>query len=73
MRTPRFTFVSDGNPRRRLLIGSKKGVFERYLTHDSAPYIDALVNLLYPIKDQEIENRFATAVKNFRFQPVKAG
>src|SRR5262249_7068393 len=24
MRTPRFTCVSDGNPRRRLLIGSKK-------------------------------------------------
>lgn len=61
MRTPRLTFVSDGYPRRRLLIGSKKGVFERFLTHDSAPYNDALVNLLYPIQDHEIEKRFATA------------
>jgi hypothetical protein len=25
-RTPRFTFVSEGNPLRRLLIGSKKGL-----------------------------------------------
>jgi hypothetical protein len=25
MRTPRLTFVSDGNPRRRLLVRSKKG------------------------------------------------
>jgi hypothetical protein len=25
---PRLTFVSDGKPRRRLLIGSKKGIFK---------------------------------------------
>jgi hypothetical protein len=29
MRTPRFTFVSDGKPRRRLLVGSSKGPFLR--------------------------------------------
>ena len=37
MRVPRLTFVSDGNPRRRLLIGSKKGILEIVIAHDRAP------------------------------------
>ena len=34
MRVPRLTFVSEGKPRRRLLIGSKKGIFEMDVAHD---------------------------------------
>jgi len=35
MRMPRFTFVSEANPLRRLLIVSKKGLFvEVLLVHD---------------------------------------
>lgn len=37
MRTPRLTLVSDGKPRRRLLIVSKKGVFGGFVAHDKAP------------------------------------
>ena len=37
MRTPRLTLVSDGKPRRRLLIGSKKGIFKSFVAHDRAP------------------------------------
>ena len=37
MRTPRLTLVSDGKPRRRLLMGSKKGIFENFVAHDGAP------------------------------------
>lgn len=36
MRTPRFTFVSEGKPRRRLLIGLKGlAVFEVEILHDA--------------------------------------
>lgn len=38
-RTPRFTFVSDGKPLRRLLIGSKKRpVFVVVLVHGPPPF-----------------------------------
>lgn len=37
MRVPRLTFVSEGKPRRRLLIGSKKGILEIEVAHDKAP------------------------------------
>ena len=37
MRTPRLTLVSDGKPRRRLLIGSKKGIFKSFVAPDRAP------------------------------------
>jgi len=37
MRTPRLTLVSDGKPRRRLLMGSKKGIFKSFVPHDRAP------------------------------------
>ena len=37
MRMPRLTLVSDGKPRRRLLIGSKKGIFKSSVAHDRAP------------------------------------
>ncbi len=37
MRIPRLTLVSDGKPRRRLLIGSKKGIFKSFVAHDRAP------------------------------------
>jgi len=41
MRTPRFTFVSDGNPLRRLLIGSKKWPFvEIVLIHATPPFLN---------------------------------
>lgn len=33
IRTPRLTLLSEGNPRRRLLIGSKKGIFRRAVAH----------------------------------------
>src|SRR5262245_4527347 len=37
---PRFTFVSDGNPRRRLLIGSKKWQFvEISVSHGTPPVL----------------------------------
>ena len=34
MRIPRLTWVSDGKPRRRLLIGSKKGISRVVIAHD---------------------------------------
>lgn len=37
IRMPRLTLVSDGKPRRRLLIGSKKGIFKSFVAHDRAP------------------------------------
>ena len=36
-RIPHLTLVSDGKPRRRLLIGLKKGIFEVVVSHDGAP------------------------------------
>jgi len=38
MRTPRLTLVSDGKPRRRLLIGSKKGIFKSFVAHDRSSF-----------------------------------
>ena len=39
MRTPRLTLVSEGNPRRRLLIGVKRGLFFNvFVTHDAPPF-----------------------------------
>ena len=37
MRTPRLTLVSDGKPRLRLLMGSKKGIFKSFVSHDRTP------------------------------------
>ncbi len=37
MRVLHLTFVSDGQPRRRLLIGSKKEILEIVIAHDKAP------------------------------------
>ncbi len=34
---PRLTLVSDGKPRRRLLMGSKRGIFGGFVAHDQAP------------------------------------
>lgn len=34
MRIPRLTWVSDGKPLRRLLIGSKKGIIRIFVVHD---------------------------------------
>ena len=39
IRMPRLTLVSDGKPRRRLLIGSKKGIFKSFVAHDRAPSV----------------------------------
>jgi hypothetical protein len=40
IRTPRFTFVSDGKPLRRLLIVSKKWLLiEGLMVHDAPPFV----------------------------------
>jgi hypothetical protein len=47
--TPRFTFFSDGNPRRRLLIGLKKCfVFEVLLVYDAPPFLKDAMATTHP-------------------------
>ncbi len=48
MRTPRLTCVSEGNPLRRLLIGSKKGMFVKVAISHGAPRLS--------LKIQEVKN-----------------
>ena len=53
IRTPRFTFVSDGNPLRRLLIVSKKWLLvEVLMVHDPPPFLGRIG------MDTKPENRF---------------
>lgn len=53
IRTPRFTFVSDGKPLRRLLIVSKKGMLvEVLLVHGAPPFLGRIG------MDTDLGNRF---------------
>lgn len=64
IRTPRFTFVSDGKPLRRLLIVSKKWLLvEVLLVHDPPPFVGRIG------MDTEPGNRFrGRTVNDMMFQ-----
>lgn len=64
IRTPRLTCVSDGYPRRRLLIGSKKELlvemFAVCVCHNAPP---SVLNVMLRLVDTARQERFAEAAR----------
>ena len=57
IRTPRFTFISDGKPRRRLRIGLKKGLVVEVIVEHGAP---SLRGIQVDVQTPEERQRFGS-------------